>query len=129
MLSHAIESFTALPHTDRSGVPSDPCKRFTSRPMSQGSNAWADSGCVTAMNLVSNNIVAACDGDIAARGRMMLASTLAGIAFGNVGVHLPHAMSYAVSGRLPRDYNGPGYGTPSRLALHFTCVSPGCPAG
>jgi alcohol dehydrogenase class IV len=78
--------------------------------MSQGSNVWADSGCLTSMSLVSQNIVAACEGDMEARGRMMLAATLAGIAFGNVGVHLPHAMSYAVSGGLPREYNGPGYG-------------------
>jgi hydroxyacid-oxoacid transhydrogenase len=111
VLSHAIESYTALPHTERRGVISDPNQRFISRPMSQGSNEWADSGCITAMSIVAQNIVAACDGDMAARGRMMLASTLAGIAFGNVGVHLPHAMSYAVSGGLPRDYNGPGYGT------------------
>lgn len=117
VLSHAIESYTALPHTKRLAVPSDPNKRFTSRPMSQGSNAWADNGCLTSMGLVSHNIVAACEGDAAARGRMMLASTLAGIAFGNVGVHLPHAMSYAVSGGLPLDYNGPGYGACEYVAL------------
>jgi hydroxyacid-oxoacid transhydrogenase len=110
VLSHAIESYTALPHCERQGVASDPNKRFASRPMSQGSNVWADSGCLTSMSLVSQNIVAACEGDMEARGRMMFAATLAGIAFGNVGVHLPHAMSYAVSGGLPRDYNGPGYG-------------------
>jgi alcohol dehydrogenase class IV len=110
VLSHAIESYTAVPHTERRGVHTDANRRFTSRPMSQGSNVWADSGCVTAINLVSQNIVAACEGDMAARGRMMLASTLAGIAFGNVGVHLPHAMSYAVSGGLPRDDSGPGCG-------------------
>jgi alcohol dehydrogenase class IV len=110
VLSHAIESYTARPHTERSGVHADPDQRFLSRPMSQGSNVWADSGCITAMSLVSQNIVAACEGDMAARSRMMLASTLAGVAFGNVGVHLPHAMSYAVSGGLPRDYSGPGYG-------------------
>ena len=117
VLSHAIESYTALPHNQRRAVPSHPNKRFTSRPMSQGSNAWADSGCLTSMGLVAHNIVAACEGDTAARARMMLASTLAGIAFGNVGVHLPHAMSYAVSGGLPRDYNGPGYGTCKYVAL------------
>jgi hydroxyacid-oxoacid transhydrogenase len=110
VLSHAIESYTALSHRDRRGVPLDPNKRFTARPMSQGSNVWADSGCLTSMGLVSQNIIAACEGDMEARGRMMFAATLAGIAFGNVGVHLPHAMSYAVSGGLPTDYNGPGYG-------------------
>ena len=111
VLSHAIESYTALPHSERRGVSADPIKRFASRPMSQGSNIWADSGCITSIALVTQNIVAACEGNMEARGRMMLASTLAGIAFGNVGVHLPHAMSYAVSGGLPRDYRGPGYGT------------------
>ncbi len=99
------------PIPNRRGVSTDPNKRFTSRPLSQGSNIWADSDCITAISLVSQNIVAACEGSMIARSRMMLASTLAGIAFGNVGVHLPHAMSYAVSGGLPQDYSGPGYGS------------------
>ena len=46
--------------------------------------------------------------DEEARAEMMYAATLAGIAFGNAGCHLPHGMSYAVSG-LIKDYRAPHY--------------------
>ena len=39
---------------------------------------------------------------------MMYAAMLAGIAFNAAGCHLPHGLSYAVSG-LTRDYHVPGY--------------------
>ena len=39
---------------------------------------------------------------------MMWAATLAGIAFGNAGVHAPHGMAYAVAG-LVRDFRPSGY--------------------
>ena len=40
----------------------------------------------------------------------MWAATLAGIAFGNAGVHVPHAMAYAVAGQV-RDFRPEGYPT------------------
>src|SRR5262249_864576 len=46
--------------------------------------------------------------DAEARHQMMWAATLAGIAFGNAGVHAPHAMAYAVAGRV-RDFRATGY--------------------
>ncbi len=53
--------------------------------------------------------------DVEARDALAWAATLAGIAFGNAGVHLPHAMSYAVAGLAhDRDYHCPGY--PARRA-------------
>jgi alcohol dehydrogenase class IV len=111
VLCHAVESFTARPFTVRAMA--DPP---TTRPMSQGANPWSDLGCREAMALIGRYLVrAVTDADDAeARHHMMWAATLAGIAFGNAGVHVPHAMAYAVAGRV-RDYVPDGYPTPTDL--------------
>ena len=50
-----------------------------------------------------------CEPDaIDAREQLAWAASLAGIAFGNAGVHGPHGMAYAVAGRV-RDYHCDGY--------------------
>ena len=51
----------------------------------------------------------------------MWAATLAGIAFGNAGVHLPHAMAYSVAG-LVRDYRCPGYPDHEPMVPHGISV-------
>ncbi|HEY4242840.1 MAG TPA: hydroxyacid-oxoacid transhydrogenase [Kofleriaceae bacterium] len=103
VLCHAIESFTARPFTSRA-APSP----VTARPASQGANPWSDLGCREALRLCGAHLARAVAGDAESREQMMWAATLAGIAFGNAGVHAPHAMAYAVAGRA-RDYRPPGY--------------------
>ena len=105
VLCHAIESFTARPHTRRP-APDKP----TQRPMSQGRNPWSDIGCREALRLCGRYLARAVHdaGDTEARHQMMWAATLAGIAFGNAGVHAPHAMAYAVAGRV-RAFRPAGY--------------------
>ena len=46
--------------------------------------------------------------DVEARGRMMLAATMAGVGFGSAGVHIPHACAYPIAG-LKHVYQPPGY--------------------
>ena len=95
VLCHALESYTARPFWRRAR-PASP----TARPMSQGANPWSDLGCREALRLLGRYLVQHDATDDEARTQVMWAATLAGIAFGNAGVHVPHAMAYAVAGRV-----------------------------
>jgi alcohol dehydrogenase class IV len=134
VLSHALESYTALPYSKRK-APARP----SLRPMSQGANPWSDLGCREALRLAGQYIVRAVRdaGDHEAREQLMWASTLAGIAFGNAGCHAPHGMSYAVSG-LVRDFCPAGYPQGAPIVPHgmsvivnapsvFRFTAPACP--
>ena len=65
--------------------------------------------------------------DEEAKGAMLLAATFAGIGFGNAGVHLPHGMSYPVSGMV-RDFIPAGYRTKKPLIPHGMSVILNSPA-
>lgn len=103
VLSHAIESFTALPYTRRP-APADPAQR----PAYQGSNPMSDIWAARAIEMVAANLAAAMTGDAESQAQMLLAATFAGIGFGNAGCHLPHGMSYPVSSNV-RDFQPEGY--------------------
>jgi alcohol dehydrogenase class IV len=121
VLCHALESYTARPFTARAAP--------AVRPMSQGRNPWSDVGSLEALRLAGRYLARAVRdaSDEEAREGLAWAATLAGIAFGNAGVHLPHAMSYAVAG-LVRDYHCPGYPQHEPLVPHGISVVVGAPA-
>ena len=52
---------------------------------------------------------------------MMLAAAIAGIGFGNAGVHLPHGMSYPVAGMVG-DFQPPGYEVDHPMVPHGISV-------
>ncbi|HEY3802998.1 MAG TPA: hydroxyacid-oxoacid transhydrogenase [Kofleriaceae bacterium] len=122
VLCHALESFTARPFTQRRAPENGP----VARPASQGRNPWSDIGCREALRLCGRFLAAAVAGDAAARDQMMWAATLAGIAFGNAGVHAPHAMAYAVAGQV-RTFRAPGY-PDSPLVPHGMAVAVSAPS-
>lgn len=118
VLSHALESLTARPFTVRP-KPAQP----GARPYSQGGNPWSDLIAREALKLVGEHMVAAVnDADnLEAREYLMWASSLAGIAFGQAGCHLPHGMSYAVSG-LVKDFRPDGYPQDAAIVPHGMSV-------
>jgi hydroxyacid-oxoacid transhydrogenase len=118
VLSHALESYTARPYGHRP-APARP----TLRPMSQGRNPWSDVGCGEALRLLGAYFLRAVRDatDAEAREQVQWAATLAGIAFGNAGVHVPHAMAYAVAG-LVREYRPAGYPQEEPMVPHGTSV-------
>ena len=124
VLSHALESLTALPF-DRREAPPNPGMR----PAYQGANPISDIWSTAAIELVGANIVTAIEdpGDARARLQMMLAAAYAGIGFGNAGVHLPHGMSYPVSGMV-RSYQPPGYPRRKPIIPHGISVVLNSPA-
>jgi len=124
ILSHAIESFTAMPYTDRP-LPARPMLR----PSYQGSNPISDIWSMQALRMVNQFLVRAVDdpSDDEARANMILAAAYAGVGFGNAGVHLPHGMSYPVSGNVKR-YCAPGYIMDHPLVPHGFSVILNAPA-
>jgi alcohol dehydrogenase class IV len=124
VMCHALESYTARPYTARSR-PDKPA----ARPMSQGRNPWSDVGSMEALRLAGQYFVRAVKdaADREARESLSWAATLAGIAFGNAGVHLPHAMSYAVAG-LVRDYRCAGYPQHEPMVPHGISVIVNAPS-
>ena len=134
VLSHAVESYTTLPF-DKRPLPARPILR----PAYQGSNPISDVWSLEALRLVATYLrrAVADTTDNEARAAMLLAASYAGIGFGNAGLHLPHGMSYAVSGQV-RDYRAPGYLVAHPLVPHgvsvilnapaaFRFTSPACP--
>ncbi len=124
ILSHAIESFTAMPYTDRP-LPDRPAMR----PAYQGSNPISDIWSMQALRMVNQFLVRAFDdtSDDEARANMLLAASYAGVGFGNAGVHLPHGMSYPVSGNV-KTYSAPGYVTDHPIVPHGMSVILNAPA-
>ena len=124
ILSHAIESYTAMPFTDRPRP-----DRPSLRPAYQGSNPISDIWSMQALRMVSQFLIRAVDdpSDDEARGQMLLAASYAGVGFGNAGVHLPHGMSYPVSGNV-RTYRAPGYSADHPLVPHGFSVILNAPA-
>jgi alcohol dehydrogenase class IV len=124
VLAHALESFTAKPYTQRLR-PAGP----SARPLSQGANPYSDLACVEALRLLGLNLVDAVGDahDDAARGAVMYAATLAGIGFGNAGVHVPHGMAYAVAG-LVHDFRPVGYNADHAMVPHGMSVIVSAPA-
>lgn len=124
VLCHALESYTARRFTVRARSSSP-----SARPMSQGRNPWSDLGALEALRLAGKfferGVRDASDAE--AREGLSWAATLAGVAFGNAGVHLPHAMSYAVAG-LAKSYRCPGYPEHHPLVPHGVSVVVSAPS-
>ena len=124
VLCHAVESYTALPFTARPRP-----DRPQQRPAYQGSNPISDVWALEALRIMSRCFLRAVadPGDEDARAQMLLAASYAGMGFGTAGVHLPHAMSYPVSGNVST-YRAPGYATDHALVPHGLSVILNAPA-
>ena len=99
------------------------------RPAYQGSNPISDIWSLQALRMVAQFILRAVadPADDEARAQMLLAASYAGVGFGNAGVHLPHGMSYPVSGHV-KTYRAPGYDVTHPLVPHGFSVILNAPA-
>ena len=124
ILSHALESYTALPYSSRPRP-----ERPSLRPAYQGSNPISDIWALQALRMVAQFLVRAVEdpADDEAREQMILAASYAGVGFGNAGVHLPHGMSDPVSGHVKAFYPA-GYPNSHPLVPHGVSVILNAPA-
>jgi hydroxyacid-oxoacid transhydrogenase len=124
VLCHALESYTAIPFHARPRP-----ERPLLRPAYQGANPVSDIWAERAIRMVAAHLLTAVrnPADDEARFQMLLASSFAGMGFGNAGVHLCHGMSYPVSGMV-RDYQPHGYPSDHPLVPHGVSVALNAPA-
>src|SRR3954453_13846736 len=105
VVCHAAESYISKPFDTRPR-PESP----DDRPPYQGANPVADVWSAKALEYGGTYLRRAVEDpdDVDARGRMMLAASMAGVGFGSAGVHIPHACAYPIAG-LKHEYQPPGY--------------------
>ncbi len=123
VLCHSLESWTAIPFDQRVPRPENPINR----PAYQGANPISDIFSLQALRSTVKYLPRAVRGDPEAQAQMLLASTLAGVGFGNAGVHLCHGMSYPISGQNP-GYRHPGYQVQTNLIPHGVSVAVTAPS-
>ncbi|KAF2269693.1 NAD-dependent methanol dehydrogenase [Lojkania enalia] len=125
VLCHSLESWTAIPFSERVPRPSNPINR----PAYQGANPISDIFSLKALRDTVKYLPRAVKDpeDHEAQSQMLLAATLAGVGFGNAGVHLCHGMSYPISGQNP-GYKHPGYQVESPIIPHGVSVAVTAPA-
>ena len=125
VLCHSLESWTAIPYHERVPRPQNPIQR----PAYQGANPISDIFSLQALKDTIKYLPRAAKDpdDFEAQSKMLLAATLAGVGFGNAGVHLCHGMSYPISGQNP-GYKHAGYEIDSPIIPHGVSVAVTAPA-
>ncbi|KAH6647321.1 iron-containing alcohol dehydrogenase-domain containing protein [Truncatella angustata] len=125
VLCHSLESWTAIPYTQRTPRPTNPILR----PAYQGANPISDIFSLSALRATVKYLPRAVRDpeDYEAQSEMLLAATLAGVGFGNAGVHLCHGMSYPISGQNP-GYKHSGYEVDTPIIPHGVSVAVSAPA-
>jgi len=115
---HALECFTAKAYNQHATVQDPNARQYI-----QGANPFSDMVAREAMDIVNQYLVRGVNdaSDTEARDKLMWGATLAGIAFGNCGTHLPHAMSYGVT-HLMSDITTDGYPVNSPFVPHGISV-------
>jgi alcohol dehydrogenase class IV len=118
LLSHAIECYTSRAYSHWNKVSSP-----AARPQIQGANPWSDLHAREALRIADEYLVRGITDseDREARDNLMWGATLAGMAFGNSGTHLPHAFSYGVT-NLMHDVVTDDYPVPSPFVPHGISV-------
>ncbi|CAB9499681.1 oxoacid transhydrogenase, mitochondrial [Seminavis robusta] len=125
VLCHAIESYTAL-YFNKRPKPETPLQR----PTYQGSNPISDIWALFALETAAQNLQLAISDpeNEDARAKMLMASSAAGMGFGNAGVHLCHGMSYPVASQCKSYTPASGYDTDHPIVPHGLSVFVNAPA-
>jgi hydroxyacid-oxoacid transhydrogenase len=125
VLCHSLESWTAIPFNERTPRPSNPILR----PAYQGANPISDIFSLNALRATVKYLPRSVrdPDDMEAQSQILLSATLAGLGFGNAGVHLCHGMSYPVSGQNP-GYKHAGYEVSTPIIPHGVSVAVTAPS-